>query len=269
MQVGILQKNHYDSVFGGGEISTKYWIEQAKKEGIDPVYIDYHTQELPDCDWYLVGDFTCHNQKVINKLLTRKFNMVVHNSLPWGGFEHIYSKSKKIWLLSPKHLELHRHYLANDNLDLVMPYVDHRLFKPKQTNVIEGTELYIGTISNNKIGQSMINYMETSDNQFHFYGEKVDFDFNNYNLFFFDKLNIKQVANTMQQYDTFFWYLDRFGGYGRTLIEAMLTGLYMNVNKENFGIFSYDLDFDSRQCLIDKLEEDLHKFWYDNFEAIY
>jgi hypothetical protein len=267
MIIGLIQKHHYNDVLGGGELSTKYWELQTQKEGHTTIYIDYHTQELPDCDFYLVGDFTCHNQQVIHKLLTKPFSIVVHNSLPWAGYEYIYSKAKIIWLLSQKHLQLHRHYLANNNLKLTMPYVDHEIFKPKNKEIIQGTELYIGTISNNKIGQSMIDYIETSGRQFHFYGQRVDFEYYNHNLFFFDKLDTQGVAEAMQSYETFFWYLDRFGGYGRTLIEAMLCEMDLNVNKENFGIFDYG--FTSRQQIVDRLENDLQYFWYDNLKTVH
>jgi hypothetical protein len=268
MQIGLVQKNHYNNVLGGGELSTKYWELQANKEGHTTIYIDYHTKELPECDFYLVGDFTCHNQQVINKLLTKPFSIVVHNSLPWTGYEYIYSKAKIVWLLSQKHLDLHRPYLTNENLRLVMPYVEHNVFKPKNQDKIEGAELYIGTISNNKIGQSMVDYIETSGRQFHFYGEVVDFDYHNPNIFIFPKLETPQkVAETMQKYETFFWYLDRFGGYGRTLIEAKLCGMDLDVNKENFGIFDYN--FKTRQELVDKLEQDLQYFWHDNLKAVH
>lgn len=269
MTIGLLQKHHYDDVLGGGELSTKYWQLQAKKEGHTTIYIDHNTQELPECDFYLIGDFTCHKKELIDKLLTKNYSIVVHNSLPWAGYEYIYSKAKIIWLLSQKHLDIHRHYLANENLQLTMPYVEHEIFRPNyhEDKIVQGTELYIGTISNNKIGQSMIDYIESSDRQFHFYGQRVDFDYQHHNLFFFDKLDTHGVAKAMQTYKTFFWYLDRFGGYGRTLIEAMLCEMDLNVNQENFGIFDYD--FQSRDQIVDKLEQDLQNFWHDNLKTVY
>jgi len=74
------------------------------------------------------------------------------------------------------------------------------------------------------------------------------------------QVTYEQVNNLMNNYENFIWFLDRVGGFGRTLAEALLTGMNVIANRENFGIFSYDWDFDNPEVLRKQIDEEYLKF---------
>lgn len=71
-----------------------------------------------------------------------------------------------------------------------------------------------------------------------------------------DNLLLPRLLN---RYETFFWRLPRYGGYGRNIVESALCGLKIDVNRENFGIFK-TLDLDNSQVLRNQIENEYDRF---------
>jgi hypothetical protein len=108
----------------------------------------------------------------------------------------------------------------------------------------------------------MINYIKSNPQiNFHFYGETRDFAFEAPNLEIYPQVENEELNELYNAYQTFFWHLDRYGCYGRTIVEALLCNMSLNINKGNFGLFKFDWISQGRQAIVDNLEQDLDSFW--------
>jgi len=275
MKIAFLHDRHYLDYNGGAELTTKYWYEKGISQGHDITLFSCNDEVSIDYDFYLIGnhiDFQnkqCFKEIVNNK----KYGLVVHNSNPMSHLVELYEKAHLIiWIAPDQHLE----YKINHKNTLIKPcYIDHSQFYNMNQDR-EDIQVYIGEIAPHKVTKIMLNEMiENQDQKYHLYGSTQNYpDY----VRFLDQLpnvNIGLQATTPQQvnllynrYKTFFWKLDRYGSFGRTNIEAMLAGCEMNVNKENFGLFKYDINWDSRDDIINWLENELNTFWQNILDKL-
>lgn len=269
MKIAILHADHYSDFLGGGELTTKYWYEQGLKEGLDITWI--HNKNLDtslEFDFYLLGNWSRFTKQdyIWQIMESKSFAILQHNSVNLERLNlSLYHKAKFAVTLAPNHAQ--KFGLPINNTYITAPFVDYKLFKP-HIKKRKDISLYIGTIAPHKIGQSMINRIEsTPDREYHFYGEGQPF-FNYPNVKFFPAVENDKIPELMSEYKTFFWHLDRYGCYGRTIIEALLCEMELDVNREAFGLFLFPWIDSGRQGIIDALENDKTRFWSDILDNI-
>lgn len=263
MKIAILHSNHWNNKIGGGELTTKYWYEQGINEGLDIDIITNATEQLNhDYDLYLIGDFPefKHKSYLDYIIKNKQHGFLVHNSIPWFWLQKYYRNAKFIVTLAPDHAkELRLDHIPNI---VTAPFVDYKMFRPGAKNRRK-EYIYIGLLHDLKIQHSMKRFIRSKlDITFHLYGDKhPDFKLESENLKMYNQVNIEQTAKLMQEYENFVWYLDRYGCYGRTLVEALLSEMKLHVNKDKFGLFKYDWIDKGRSAIIDNLEKDRSEFW--------
>lgn len=267
MKVAVIHADHWNDRQGGGELTSKYWIEQGIKQGLDiDLITNRDTNPSLEYDLFILSNFHGFQNKKYLHLVTntQKYGIWCHNSLPWDEYLSFYPGAEFVVTLAPSHAK--KIGVINDNIQVHLPYVDYESFKPLDDEIIPNTELYLGLIHPLKIQKSMIRYIINNPfKQFIFAGElRPEFKFRAKNLHFIPPVSTPlEVNKIMNKYSTFFWYLDRYGCYGRTLVEAMLVGMDLNVNKSNFGLFEFDwANGKSREAIIEALEKDLQTFWW-------
>lgn len=263
MNIGIIHADHWDHRQGGGELTTQYLAEQGVKEGLNiEVYHNKNTAEHKlDRDFYLIGNFPeFSNREFLEHVINSKpYAVIVHNSIPWHA-PKLYQKAKAVITLASDHATKHNlHRLPGF---VTAPFVDYEVFKPNNQNR-KDAYLYVGLIHPLKTPPLMFNYIKKNLNkQFDFYGDIKDISISEPNAKVHGSLQTpEEVAKIMDQYTTFFWYLNRYGCYGRTLVEALLLEMHLEVNKETFGLFRFDWIGKGRQAIIDNLEAYRQGFW--------
>jgi hypothetical protein len=262
MKIAIIHADHYTKRQGGGELTTKYWHQKAVELGLDVTWLHNESKEFPDdFDFYLIGNFPEFKNKsyLLNVINNKPHGFLVHSSIPWTQYNYFYRNAKFAVTLAPDHAQ--KIGLPIKNILVTSAYVNHNLFYPAEKEKSQA-QVYVGLVHPLKINQSMINYIKSNpQTNFHFYGETRDFSFKSPNLKFYSEVKNEELNELYNSYQTFFWYLDRYGCFGRTIVEALLCNMELNVNKENFGLFKFPWISQGRQAIVDNLEKDLEDFW--------
>jgi glycosyltransferase involved in cell wall biosynthesis len=258
MKIAWLNDYKLNTLQGGAELTSYYWIKEGRQIGLDIVEVD-PSDTIPEADFYILNNITKFNPDAIAGL--KNYSIITHG-IPHAPIE-VYRKAKNACFMSPSHLK--RNYLLNDNSFYSAPYIDHSKFYKKPNECENQIKLvYIGWLYEHKGIKNILNYGDNLKTKIDFYGRgdeamiKLIRDRGNnvFNEVPFDQLN--EIYN---KYDRFVWILARYGSYGRTLVEAMLCGLKLIIDSKNFGLFSYRWDFTSRDNIVENLEENLHSFW--------
>ncbi len=251
-----IHDNKVSDFIGGAELTDSYWITRGRMEGVNVVEIS-KGDEFVSGDNYIVSNFALINQQWLRELQGKKYTIVIHGKPIETNIKDFYKNAQMIVYMSPDHMKVNEG--LNPSSVWCAPYINHELFTNQNKRRIRSKYLYIGNID---YGKGIKETIEFADNTpIDFYGNGR-FD----TLQFIGdqhcgSLEPHEVPDTMNSYETFIWYLPRFGSYGRTLVEAMLCGMKLKINKENFGLFSYDWDFESRDSIIENLEANLVYFW--------
>lgn len=249
---------------GGAEFSDYYWINKLAQKGHRVKEVTMGGQ-IGKADLYILGNFDCFPLGDIAKL--KPFYTVIHGEPHGGAAFKVYEKAEGLIFMSPSHAEKHKDLAPGVPRYYCAPYVDYSLFIDEETSRRPSSYLYVGNILNHKGISLMLDLIKSGvvkGKEFSFYGWSDDPVLqNSIRALGGDvgpSVDQDQVVRLMNTYEYFFWHLGRYGSYGRTLVEAMLCGMKLEVNKGKFGLFSYDWDFSNRSSIIDGLESNYNKF---------
>jgi len=268
MKIAYLSDQKIDTYQGGAELTDYYWVNQGIKEGLD---ISHYTSQdsIPlDHDLYVISNHEGLKNKIEFKSIinSKSFVLIVHNSQKRGFDQYVFDQAKRIVWIAPDHEE--QYGVKYTKSIIKPPYVDTSKFKNlKKKRKLN--QLYIGEVARHKFTPLMARHVLSNPNkQFDLYGHVTDsqylLELNSIpNLNIFDKIENSKLPWIYNQYQTFFWHLDRYGSYGRTLVEALLCGCNLNVNKTNFGLFKYNVNFHSSKEVANWLDYELQTFWQD------
>ena len=280
MKICIYHNNHPSQLQYGGEFSTWHLVEQAVKEGHEVEWITQdgsrflnnkykskrksYLEKIRKADLYLIGTFSGYPEKLLKQLINKKYAVMHHHSVDNG--KHFLTTDNELSIfLAPDH-EAHLPSVKAKNSYVTTCYIDHTKFFDKKEDRLKEC-VYIGTIAGIKIQNSMIRHMTKHvDAKYNFYGHGIKDGTSNYlslmaNVEVFEEVRQEDVNDILNKYEVFFWYIDRYGCYGRTIVEAALAGCRVVVNEDSFGIFKYDWDLSNRESIVKKLDEDLESFW--------
>jgi glycosyltransferase involved in cell wall biosynthesis len=258
-----------DQYLGGAELSDFYWIEKGKEIG-------FHISEITsesgfiDADLFVVSN-AIHIPKSTLERITASKNYVVifHGAVTNYDVPNFIENAKRVVFMSPAHLIKNQGDIPNSNVCFSAPYIDHTLFKPVAHDpIVDGKKslCYIGAFEWHKGIKSICHYIRSHPEvTCDFYGwgrpDVVDYIKEFERCAVREKISYNDIGKIMNQFDGFIWFLERFGSYGRTLIEAHLCGLEVIANRDRFGLYSYDWNFDDRSSIIEGLKSELNLFW--------
>lgn len=183
-----------------------------------------------------------------------------HTSVPGPLSQQFIKKARCTIAMSSESAVRLRRYQAR-GVKVFHPYVP-ATFKPGKSSKKHG-RVYVGRISVNKGIKETLKYLSDIQEECHFYGDGDLVRAVQMHPYakYCGVAKYEALPYIYNQYKTYTWRLPRYGGYGRTLIEAALCGLELDVNKENFGIFKEDgWDFSSPGDLRWNLDRDLNRF---------
>jgi len=73
------------------------------------------------------------------------------------------------------------------------------------------------------------------------------------------------LPDILNKYETFITLLDHktnsFHSFERTIVEAILCGMNIETNKEDFGLFSFPWDFTDPKSVAKELNKEYSNFW--------
>lgn len=251
-----MHDNKLSDFIGGAELTDFYWIEQGRREGVNVVEIS-KGDDFVEGDYYIVTNFALINQQWLRELQGKKYTIVIHGKPIETNVKDFYKNAQSIVYMSPDHMK--KFEGLNPNALWCAPYIPHKDFVDQKKRRIRNKYLYIGNIDWGKGIKETVEFADQTPVDFYGNGRFDTLQFIG------DQhcgiLQPEEVADIMNAYESFIWFLPRFGSYGRTLVEAMLCGMNLKINKENFGLFSYDWDFTSRDSIVENLEANLINFW--------
>lgn len=281
MTILVIHNYHPSQLLFGGELTIEAWVKQGLKEGHEISWLtadgtlykydsegSYETEKvvnLPDAEFYLVGNFTGHAESLLQKVKKHGKYAIVHNNSNDVGKHPLLEGVPLSITLAPDHFTQLTSVQANNNY-VTTAYVDHTKFinknQPRKAEC-----LYLGTLADIKISQLMYNEMAMHTSaKYAFYGkDNKDGTVERLNAIpnatVYGEVSQDQAVDVYNQYKVFFWKMSRYGCFGRTIVEAALCGCLLNVNRGNFGLFKFDIDWSSRDSIVEKLESDLQSFW--------
>lgn len=242
-----------DQYIGGAELTDMYWIIKGKQIGLDIHEVTKADKIVNKKGLFIVGNVWRFTPKELEMLRDNKYILIVHGE-PRRDIEWLIPEALKVVYMSPAHMQ--RINLGKKKV-YSAPFVSPKLFMDRMKHM-KG-KVYIGCLDASKgIKQTIDHYGPGID----FYGRgdlKVWLKNAGYNVG--RALETCEVPAILNEYTTFSWYLPRKGSYGRTIVEAILCGLELEVNKENFEIFSYDWNFSKRENVAKNLYKQLDNFW--------
>lgn len=243
-------QNKTDSEIGGMQLSNKYWIEALEKAGLQ-VETERHRIDR----WLIASNYPIYpSVRARSKIIA-----LAHTSIVGKRTLEYYKNCHLVIAMSPRSAEM----LKSHGINAIAhaPYIPLSFrFKRIKTR----GSLFVGRIDKNKGIEETLDYINQNEIHTDFYGPIYDPYFHLIRQHKF--AHYKGVAEYHQlpvlynSYENFIWRLPRYGSYGRTLIEALLCGCELDVNDENFGVFSWDIDFDSEIAVRNFLEDELDKF---------
>lgn len=264
MKIAIVNAQDWNERRGGGELSIKYWYNKGIQQGYDISMVTNNKPDVnKDYDYYVIGNYPEMNMDYITWITNNKPHVfVVTNSIHWTHLDIHTRNAKGFIFMAPDHALQHRK--QHTKHFFTPPYIDHTIFKPLGMETHTNTEAYYGLIHPLKVNQNMVEYIKhNQQKEFYLYGD------NQYpELAHIPNIRIKstldtdeQVCKAMNSHDTLFWRLDRYGCYGRTIVEALLCGMQINVNREAFGLFKYSWIDADRKTICSVLDNELDTFW--------
>lgn len=266
MRVVWVHDFNIKTYLGGAELSDQYWIDKGKELGIEVLEMT-KDQPLIDGDHYIISNFgriDPNRLKIIQD--TKPYSVVIHGNVLPEPNPRFYAYANTVVFMSPAHLKRCGKVAKNTQQQVSPPFIDDKIFRDKGQER-EDAMLYIGAVLGHKGIMETLTYLNKDKRGLHFFGPSDDHNLMEHirklpRAFYHGPIKPKEVPSLMNTYTTFAWYLNRKGSYGRTLIEALLCGMELKVNRKNFEIFSYDWDFSSRQSIVDNLNFEYNQFWH-------
>lgn len=251
----------------GGDLGTMYIANKAREQGHDVIWVENISQNLyPRADVYFCSDFSGMPATVFDFLKHKPRVFICHQTYAYKQDLPIFHGNNVVVWLAPNHRE-HNNQIQGKHHIVKPVYIDHtKFFDLGYTR--KKANLYVGEIARHKIMPAMVQDMEKSKDEFYLYGKTTDEFLHQQlkqlpNVFLMGQVNQEAMNTIYNGFETFYWRLDRYGNFGRTNVEAMLAGCRLDVNKENFGLFKFDVDFNDRSAIVDWLDEGLETFWPD------
>lgn len=232
-------------------LSNKYWKEALKNAGIE--VLEWRGEK----DALLIG-----NNFNDNYLSVDPGNVIIlqHTSIPGNKSRKFIKKARCVVAMSTESAIRLRGMGAKD-VRIFYPYVPVD-FRKAVKRKREG-RIYVGRISVDKGIVETLAYLREVEEECHFYGDGDLVDLVKKHPFakYCGIVQYEALPWIYNRYDIYTWRLSRYGGYGRTLVEAALCGLELDVNKQNFGIFrEEDFNLNNSVKLRKRLDENLGEF---------
>jgi len=255
-----IKNNDLSERIGGANLTDYYWIELLRKKNQVKVLTkntigNYLDNDINKYDLVIFGNVNLLSEyyKFFKKF--KNYVVILHGILNSEPFSNFYANAKRVITVSPLQEKWTKKIFGLRNVTYSSPYIPHFF---KNIGIKRSGNVYIGDIAEYKGVKKILAYAQKKNIKVDFYGNLLEplIPKNRYK----GQVTYEQVNNLMNNYENFIWFLDRVGGFGRTLAEALLTGMNVIANRENFGIFSYDWDFDNPEVLRQQIDEEYLKF---------
>ncbi len=273
MEIVWVHNFSYPKYVGGAELTDFYWI----KKGIE---LRLKISEIR-CgspfkagDVYMFGNFGKFNlQDLERKINGKPYICIVHGGLITKEVVDIYDKARALVCMSPNQQKRLLNMTKNKRIIVTPPYIDTRLFYNFKKPRVSKSYLYVGAIREHKGIRIILEHAKKHlESNYHFYGPTkkkeiylLEMIKSQPNCSYHGLVLNDHIPDIMNKYKTFIWYLDPnyndFESFGRTVIEALLCGMRLEINRKNFGAFSWNWDFNHPREIAKKLEYFYSKFW--------
>ncbi len=264
----------YPEYVGGAELTDFYWIKKGKKLGLNILEVKWDSKNIPSGDLYILGNTGKFNQEELQeKIADKPYACIVHGGIVSPETLEVYNRAMVLVFMSPEQKRRFGNLKSDQESLIIPPYIDTTKFLDQKIQRIPDSRLFVGAIREHKGIQTILTHAKKHPTSiYHFYGPTKDREI--YLLDMIKKLpnciyhGVAQNENLpeiMNKYETFVWFLNPdikdFESFGRTIIEALLCGMKLEVNKRQFGAFSWDWNFNNPKEVVAKLEKYYSKFW--------
>lgn len=259
-----------DVMLGGANETFKALLDQAEMEGHHVEWCDWKAPLESPCyrrgPLHIIGNFARSTAQAISAVPAPRV-VFCNNSIIRTN--DVYETADLVVFLAPDHQERGTD-VRNPRCIVHAPYIDHVNFINQGKVRNSEQYLFIGDLFPDKISEAMVRgcprpMVAVGNSSRAAYVAKL----RELGVEVHASIDPLDVPTLMNRYERIYWRLNRYGCYGRVILEAALCGMEVDVNRENFGLFSYDWApevFDksnkiSRRRLVEVLEEELCSFW--------
>jgi len=266
---------------GGSQMTDRYLINYAKflNHKVDELGL-FNINNLENIDSYLSRydciilsnyyelDRTEKGSELINKLQKHKYIRYIHD---YDGYytgnvdierkKTVIESSVATICLSPAHMQETIRLLAKAKEMFCVPsFIDTDKFFNADIKDKIYKSITFGEIAKHK-GIYNLMKLHRKYEQIDFYTHNVNQDLKLGNILIKPAINYELVNNFLNKYKTFVFYPEWIEPFGRTVAEAYLSGIDMDVDKNKIGFYSYDWDYNNKQEVISKLKTARQDFW--------
>jgi hypothetical protein len=260
-----------DAMLGGANETFKALLDQAAREGHPVRWVDWSEPLGSEANqaWgiHVVGNMARASADRL-AAIARPYVVFCNNSNIRSN--HVYEAADLVVFLAPDHQRRGTN-IENERVLVYPPYIEHRSFfdfgYPRDT----GRVLFVGDIQPHKISEDMVRQcpkplVAIGNMTYRTHAARLS----DLGVELLPECCPTKVALAMNRFERYYWRLDRYGCYGRVLLEALLCGMKVDVNRENFGLFKFEWAeraFDAadtstaRDILIQELEHARSSFW--------
>ncbi len=256
-----------DYNIGGASLSDKYWVKLLADNGysVDRLHIQnqdkYNEVKILGYDLIICTNTDRISKVIINSIIKHPhYFVILHGTLSGEPVLGFYSKAEKLIGMSPSHAKWIRDKYKHPKVEHYAPYIPEEFIATYKRSKRE--YLYVGTLIEHKGIKGILKYAAKSQIHVDFYGSGnlANTISSHPNGSSFPEISPKDVPYVMNKYNTFIWHLQRYGSYGRTILEALLCGMELDVNKDNFGVFSYKWSFNDPKELRKDINREYERF---------
>jgi len=257
--------------FGGAEDSERYLIFEAPS-GVKIHKIIGGKDFKTDCDLYIVNNFRRLTPIQLNFIIDTKKYILAHRDIidtPHDNlFRRLARQAKINIFLSPLHREeFYKKFGVGvyDNNCCIAPCFDKRFYYRIEQEDRELDVCWVGNIQHHKGIEDVLLWARNNDRQVAFYGKGDDqiidqIEESKYGKYMFE-CNAMELRDIYPTYKNFIHFPDKIEAFGRSCMEAFLSGCNMIVN-EKVGMYSYpEIKILDRKKLEDWLELQPVIFW--------
>lgn len=228
-----------DEMLGGANETLKAILDQATSEGHETAWYAWSADDAAaywEGPLHLVGNMARAPSHVL-AAIPRPRVVFCNNSLVHTN--EVYETADLLIFLAPDH-QRRGTDIKNPRAMVYAPFVDPEQFRDVSRPRDSKRVLFVGDIQPHKISEAMVTnsrlpIVAIGNGSNREYVGRL----RGMGTTILDSVPPHEVPLHMNAYETFYWQLERYGCFGRVLVEAAFCGMRLDVNRENFGLFAF------------------------------